>query len=152
MAEEESPLMLACKERFKKYSGDCSGFLKSVAQDLNIELPQVQADGIIVYLENSGNWEEVRSGAVAVQIAENGVLVIAGLKSEDFFENRPSHGHVAIVVQGPLYKGNYPKVWAGGSARGRSRGALTVGETWPINSRDLVKYYAPMGSTAKYGR
>jgi hypothetical protein len=75
-----------------------------------------------------------------IQATKEGNIVVAGLKSSEHSDGR-THGHVAVVVDGELYRGLYPKVWCGGGTQGRSNGSKSVGEVWSRNDRDNVKYF-----------
>lgn len=126
---------------------NCSGFLKDVAEKMDVnDIPDSIADGIVGYLDK--NWDRIPNGKLAVKLASKGVFVIAGSKSNEIGPG-VTHGHVAIVVEGTLYLGKYPLVWAGGGQGGRSKGKKSVGETWPKATRDTVRYFAPRGTLQK---
>jgi cell wall-associated NlpC family hydrolase len=123
-----------------KNKDNCSGFVKSVAQKLNVPLPQFgNADGIMD--EISRNWTSVSSGKDAAAKASLGMLVIAGLKAADHTPAR-NNGHVVIVVSGTLYKNTYPRCWCGSIGSAQSKGDKTIGEVWNQTDRDNVEYYA----------
>lgn len=131
--------------------GNCSGYLKKVAEKLGYSLPDVQANELMDWLDKKSGWVKIVdekgrfSGTLAQTLAKQGIFVIADQKHPSAKE----HGHVAVVVDGPLYNKKYPRVWSGGGIRGRSAGDKSVGETWPRSggyNRDKVKYYAPPGT------
>ena len=117
---------------------NCSGFVRSVAGHLGIQLPASTADGIINSISRS--WKTLGSGAEAAQQAAAGFLVIAGLKGADHDPAR-TNGHVAIVVPGALYRGIYPRCWGGSLGGAQSRGNKSTGEVWNSRDRDQVEYY-----------
>lgn len=123
-----------------KNSKNCSGFVKAVAKKLGAPLPETaNADGIIDAI--SASWASVDSGAEAARLAATGVLVLVGLKAADHNPPR-NNGHVAIVVNGTLYRHKYPPVWGGSTGGAQSQGDKTVGEVWSNKDRDSVSYYA----------
>jgi hypothetical protein len=134
-------ILAACKKHFDLHSDDCSGFVRAVAKELRYSLSG-NADAIVDQLK--GSWKEVNL-ATAVKLAQEGTLVIAGLKASDHSPPR-NNGHVAIVVDGALYNGKYPPVWGGSIGSAQSKGTKTVGEVWRKTDRDAVRYYAPPGS------
>jgi len=56
--------------------------------------------------------------------------------------NLDQNGHVAIVVDGPLYKGKYPICWGGSIGGAQSQGDKSTGEVWNRADRDSAVYYA----------
>ena len=119
---------------------NCSGFVKAVAKKLGVPLDETaNADGIVDAI--SPRWKKLGSGQEAAQKAAMGVLVIAGLKGADHTPAR-NNGHVAIVVDGPLYKGVYPLCWCGSIGGAQSKGDKSAGEIWSRADRDNVAYYA----------
>lgn len=121
-------------------AGNCSGFVKSIASRLGVPLPATaDADGIADAL--SSGWHKLASGAEAARSAETGHLVLALLKGAE--HNPPRHhGHVGVVVAGPLYRDKYPKLWCGSlGGQGQSQGEKSVGEVWNRADRDNVAYY-----------
>lgn len=117
---------------------NCSGFVKSVAQKLNVPLPSVQADGIVDSISKS--WTKINTGVEAANKAAAGFLVLAGLKASDH-SKKASQGHIVIVISGPLYRGKYPKCWGGSTGTAQSNGNKSVGEVWNTADRDRIAYY-----------
>lgn len=136
MTKEE--IVAACRKWYGSFSNDCSGFVRAVTAELGHPVSG-NADGIMNELSRSAAWESI-DRATAVASAAAGQLVIAGLKSS---EHNPvaSHGHVVIVVDGPLYHEKYPLVWGGSIGSAQSRGTKSVGEVWRRSDRDDVRYY-----------
>jgi len=118
---------------------NCSGFVKAVAAELGIHLPNTQADGIADYLDR--NWTKLASPAEALTRAGQGYLVLACLKAG---EHQPvkSNGHIVVIVQGPVYRNKYPRCWGGSIGGAQSAGTRSVGEVWNNRDRDQIRYYA----------
>lgn len=94
-----------------KNKNNCSGFVKAVTKKLGIPLPETaNADGSLDAISKS--WTKLESGVEAARKAATGVFVIAGLKAADHSSAR-NNGHVAIVIDGELYKSKYPICWGG---------------------------------------
>lgn len=96
----------SCNANFEANKSDCSGFVKAVASNFSVNLTG-QADNIVDQIKGSGWTQLGHDGVKAKEKADNGWLVIAGLKSS---ENVPpqANGHVAIVVSGVLAHQKYP--------------------------------------------
>jgi cell wall-associated NlpC family hydrolase len=140
MTKEE--ILAACRKFYDLYSDDCSGFIRAVARELGYTLTG-NADDLVSELER--RWTTI-DRAQAIEAAAAGTLVIVGLKAAD--HNPPRrHGHIAVVVDGPLYHGKYPRVWCGsiGGSAGQSEGNKSVGEVWRRTDRDNVSYFKPSG-------
>lgn len=122
-----------------KNKDNCSGFVKAVAKELGVPIPETaNADGIMDAVAK--NWKQVTSGAEAASLASTGAVVLAGLKGGSHQPAR-QNGHVAIVISGKLYKEKYPPVWGGSTGGAQSQGEKTVGEVWNRTDRDKVAYY-----------
>lgn len=121
-----------------KNKNNCSGFVKSVANKLNISIPQVQADGIVDFIKNT--WAKIDTGPDAVRKAKEGYFVLAGLKSSDHSIST-NQGHIVIVIDGPLYHNKYPICWGGSTGSAQSKGNKSIGEVWNRIDRDKVIYY-----------
>jgi len=117
---------------------NCSGFVKSVAGKPGVPLPaSADADGIA---DAVSGWTELKTGADAAREAATGRLVLAVLKGADHTPAR-IHGHVGVVIGGPLYREKYPKLWCGSlGGLGKSQGDKSVGEVWNRADRDNVRY------------
>jgi hypothetical protein len=126
---------------------NCSGFVKSVAKKLGAAIPETaNADGIVDAISKS--WTKLGSGAEAGQKAATGTFVIAGLKASDHTPAR-NNGHVAIVVDGALYRNKYPACWCGSTGGAQSQGEKSIGEVWNRTDRDNVAYYAYLNPVCK---
>jgi len=131
-------IVAACTKHYPAYSGDCSAFVRAVTQELGHPVDG-NANGIMRQLSTSTAWEAI-DRAAAVEAVKTGTLVIVGLRSGDHNPPR-NNGHVAIVVDGTLYRGIYPMVWGGSIGNAQSRGTKSVGEVWNRTDRDSVLYY-----------
>lgn len=132
-------IVAACRKHYTAFSRDCSGFVRAVTAELGYPVSG-NADGIMNELANSPNtWQSITPEA-AIAAVRAGALVIAGLKSHEHVP-AASNGHVVIVVDGPLYRGKYPRVWGGSIGDAQSRGDKSVGEVWRVSDRDSVRYY-----------
>lgn len=127
-----------CESEFDAHSNDCSGFAKAVAKDLGIDLSGL-ADDICDQIQGS-DWNQLTDGVAAKQMADAGYFVIGGLKGAD---NVPpqTHGHVVVVVSGPLAHDKYPSAYWG-KLNGVGSKDQTVNYAWNQASRDLVIYAA----------
>lgn len=137
----------AAKKHFRAYKGNCSGFVRAVANELGSgEGMSGNADSQIDALR--AGWQSI-TREEAISRAERGELVVAGLRSDEHSTTR-SNGHVAVVSPGELYRGVYPRVWSGsiGGAAGRSEGDRSVGQIWRVDDRDRVQYFAPPARNA----
>ena len=127
-----------CEADFDAHSGDCSGFVKAVALDLGITLTGL-ANSICDQIQTD-DWEQLADGIEAKSMADQGYLVIGGLKGGD---NVPPQapGHVVVVVSGPLAHAKYPTAYWG-KLGGVGAKNQTVNFAWNAASRDLVIYAA----------
>ena len=119
-----------CEQHWDANTRNCSGFVKSVAADLGIQLTG-QANSIIDQMQRSP-WRILASGLEARRRAANGALVLGGLKADP-------HGHVVIVVDGPLSHGKYPTAYWG-SLGGVAKKNTTINWSWVAADRDNVIY------------
>ena len=127
----------ACEACIAAHSGDCSGFARAVADELGVAL-QGLADRIVETLRSGEGWTPVPNGIAAVERAKAGQLVIAGLKGSE--QARPdAHGHIVVVVDGPLAHGAYPSAYWGklGSVGEKDR---TINWAWTADDRDRISY------------
>lgn len=135
-----------CDACFEAHKGDCSGFARAVATQLGVAL-RGQADDIVDTLRSGDGWQPLPDGPAAARSAAAGQLVIAGLKGAE--QDHPcAHGHVVVVVDGPLARNRYPSAYWGslGGSPGRDR---TTNFAWIAEDRDRVSYAAhdlPNGS------
>jgi len=134
-----------CEQEYSGNNDDCNKFLEAVSGDLNITLfqPGDNTDAIIQRLRDAtatGAWTKLIDGPDGKSKADAGRFVIAGLKGADHNPPR-AHGHVAVVVSGPLAFGKYPTgYW--GSLDGTPGRNQTLNYAWNTRDRDNVEYYA----------
>ncbi len=119
-----------CEAHFDAYSHDCSGFLKAVAGSLGIAITGMADD--IVDAIHSSPWTPLPDGIAAKAQADQGFFVVGGLKDTP-------HGHVVVVVQGPLSHDKYPTgYWGRLGATGMKN--ATINWAWNATDRDKVSY------------
>ena len=135
-----------CEANWDAHKFDCSGFVKAVATALQISTftPDDDANDIVNKLHAAGDWVALTpgDGAAAKAQADAGLLVVAGLKGSDQI-NPDVHGHVVIVVTGPLDPTHhqYPTAYWG-SLAGHPAKAETINYAWRAGDRDKVGYFA----------
>jgi len=129
----------ACKDVYPTQKETCNFFVRDVYLKLTGVTLTGNADTLVdTFSGEKSGWKKT-TAADSVGQVNIGKFVVAGLKSGE--HKNAAHGHVAVVVQGTLYRGKYPVVWCGGSERGRSEGTKSVGEVWAPGDRDNVKYF-----------
>jgi hypothetical protein len=127
-----------CEAQWDAEKSDCSGFVRAVAGPLGVSLTGL-ADDIYGEIQGDG-WTSLSDGSAAKDAADQGLFVIAALKGA---MNVPpqDHGHVAVVVSGPLDASHnaYPTgYW--GSLGGVGKKNTTLNFAWNAASRDKVEY------------
>lgn len=137
----QQQIINACEAEFQNHIADCSGFAKAVAASLGITLTGM-ANDIVDQIQNS-TWTVLADGIAAKAQADGGHFVVGGLKDNP-------HGHVVVVVQGPLdsVHDKYPTAYWG-SIRGPQFAAKdkTVNWAWDAADRDRVIYaWVPLPS------
>lgn len=123
-------VIAVCKKEWDACKGDCSGFVRVVASDLGIHLAGL-ANEIVSFVRK--NWQSAKDGPTAASLAAQGMFVIGGLEDEP-------HGHVVVVVRGPLNRGKYPTAYWG-QLGGVGKEAQTINWAWNAKDRDNVEYY-----------
>jgi hypothetical protein len=93
-------------------------------------------------MQHIPDWTSVPDGVSAKQKADEGNLVIAGLKAADSDPPR-ANGHVAVVVSGPLdaTHNQYPTAYWG-SLRSVGKKNSTLNYSWNSADRDNVEYFS----------
>jgi len=125
-----------CEQNWDANKSDCSAFVKSVAAALNVNLTGLAND--IVAQIQSDPWIQLANGIAAKANADQGFFVIGGLAGGDHVP--PSeHGHVVVVVSGPLAQGLYPSAYWG-TLGGVGQKDQTVNFAWNAASRNKVIY------------
>lgn len=133
-------VIVACEEYWPANKGDCNKFAKAVAKDFGITLTG-NANAIVDHVRKK--WRKLADGKAAKRAADDGELVIAGLKGSE--QSPPAeHGHVCIVVAGGLDHGKYPTGYWGrlGGVGERNK---TLNYAWKAVDRDKVIYAAAPG-------
>jgi hypothetical protein len=121
----------ACEANYTAHIGDCSGFCKAVARELGITFLSGMANDIVDEIQTAP-WIVLADGIAAKAQADAGNLVIGGLKDLP-------HGHVVVVVQGPLAHEKYPTAYWG-SLAGKPGKNQTINWAWNMADRDHVIY------------
>jgi hypothetical protein len=129
----------ACEACFGAHQNDCSGFAKAVASAFNVPL-QGLANEIVGTLRASRDWTPLRDGVAAAENAKAGKLVIGGLKGSEQVHPDP-HGHVVVVVDGPLNRNAYPCAYWG-RLGGNGAKDKTINYAWRPGDLDQVSYAA----------
>lgn len=127
-----------CEAEFDIHKADCSGFAKAVAGRFQVQLNGL-ANDIVDQIQGAG-WTVLGSGIAAKAEADAGKLVIAALKGSDTIPPE-SHGHVVVVVSGPLAHGKYPSAYWG-RLNGVGRKNTTLNYAWKAVDRDRIIYAA----------
>lgn len=132
-------------------SENCSGFIKSLGQEMGFYVPNSRADGILAYLEaiTANNymiamWEKLGVGkeglTKAISAAQQGRLVIAATNSTAYGQ---SEGHIAVVLskrEGPY---NAPLIFGGSTEEGpRSPGTKTIRFVWTMRKLHVIHFFA----------
>lgn len=122
-------IVVACEKYWEQYKNDCSGFVKAVALEMGIALTG-QANDIVDRI-GGAPWVPLANGVEAAAKSGSG-LVVAGLKDNP-------HGHVVIVVPGPLAHNAYPSAYWG-QLGGVGKKNTTLNWAWNTADRDRVSY------------
>lgn len=135
-------VIAACQRHLPSHPNDCSGFVRAVAQECGVLL---FGDANSIADQLTGAAGRLPDGIAAARAAASGALVIGGVQA-------PGHGHVVVVVNGPLGHGKYPYAFWGKyhsmSIGGQTINAgLTHGHgsvNWAFSKpvRDKVRYAA----------
>jgi hypothetical protein len=127
----------ACEACFDAHASDCSGFVRAVASELGVQLHGL-ANEIVDTIRDGDDWTPLPDGIAAAQAAAAGKLVIGGLKGSE--QARPDpHGHVVVVVTGPLAHDAYPSAYWG-RLGGTGDEDKTINWAWNAEDRDKVSY------------
>lgn len=133
------PVTAACAREFPAHSGDCSGFVKAVGAVLGVTI-EGMANDIVDALRAGGAWVKLADGPAALTSAQAGQLVVAGLRGDE--QTAPNaHGHVVVVVDGPLARDLYPTAYWG-QLGGTGAQSKTINYAWTAQDRDRVTYAA----------
>ncbi|WP_444996092.1 hypothetical protein [Aliikangiella sp. IMCC44359] len=128
--ENSKKILTLCEKYWATYQQDCSGYIKAIASELKIPLSG-QANDIVDQIQRDP-WRILKSGVEACLQATSGMFVVAGLKANP-------HGHVVVVVPGPLSHSKYPTAYWG-SLGGIAKKNTTINWSWNKIDRDNVIY------------
>ena len=145
MNEDAAKIAATCKNKFDANKGNCNIFAIAVAAEFNIVLSGI-ADDIVDEIQVSP-WTRLANGIEAKNKADDGWFVMGGLKAADTIQgpNRPpaAHGHVVVVLSGPLANDKYPTaMWGSLGGPLPLPGKSTINFSWNKASRDKVIYAA----------
>ena len=129
----------ACKANFAAHSKDCSGFARAVAEALGVALAGDANQIADTMRAGADGWRPLADGVAAAAAAAD-QLVIGGLRGDAQAKPDP-HGHVVVVVPGPLNRGRYPSAYWG-SLGGIPAEDQTINFAWTEQDRDKVAYAA----------
>ena len=126
-----------CEACFDEHSTDCSGFACAGSNKLAVPLHGL-ANQLVDTIRGGNGWRPLRDGRAAAKSAAAGKLVIGGLKGSEQANPDP-HGHVVVVVAGPLARDTYPSAYWGRLGGGGAEDQ-TVNWAWRTQDRDRVSY------------
>lgn len=136
VVDKASEIIAACESVWDANKSDCSGFVKAVCEQFQVAMTG-QADNIIDQIQSAG-WTSLSDGVAAKRAADQGQLVICGLRGASLTPPN-SHGHVAVVVSGALAHGKYPTAYWG-QLGGVGRKKETLNYAFKKVDRDKVIY------------
>src|SRR5215469_2024026 len=118
---------------------NCNEFVIAVAGKCGVPL-RGTADQIMGQITGT-NWKQFgHNGVAASTAAAEGALVVGGMTSQALGD---THGHVVIVVKGPLAHDKYPTAyWGSQNPAIRNDGGLgtTINFSFSVARRDQVVY------------
>jgi Transglycosylase SLT domain len=140
-----STVQAACIQNYPAHTGDCSGFVQAVGRSLKVPITG-RANDIVGTLRAGGSWRTLADGNAALNSAKAGKLVVAGLLGSE--QAQPNqHGHVVVVVDGPVAHGKYPTAYWG-ALGGTPGNYQTLNNSWTTQDRDKITYAEhDLGST-----
>jgi hypothetical protein len=130
-----------CAQLWAAHKGDCAGFARAVAAASGIPFASnPDANAIADLLRNQDDgWVSVADGAAAAAACAGAQALVLGALRGDALAKKQMHGHVVVVVPGPLDRGKYPQAWWGSLGGPTGRG-LTIAQAWTPQDRDKVVY------------
>lgn len=132
-------VIAACEATFEANKSDCSRFVKAVARAVGVQLDAgLDADGILAYLARTPAWRRLSDGREAATEAETGHLVVGGMTGSDLGDE---HGHVVVVVAGPLNRDKYPMAYWG-KLHGVGLRAMTMNWAFTADVLDDIEYFS----------
>ena len=134
----------ACFNDWNNNKSDCNAFVKAVASDLGISIPDTNANGIVDFLSSSSEWTALASGngAQAKAEADAGKFVIGALRGNELVPPQ-ENGHVLVVMSGPLdpTHNQYPRA-AWGKLGSVGEKDSFVNFSFNATDRDDVHYFS----------
>jgi hypothetical protein len=129
----------ACEALLAAHEHDCSGFARAVADAVKVALAG-NADEIADLLAAKGDGWMILEDGVAAATASSDKFVLGALRG-DRQAHPDAHGHVVVVVPGPLAHDKYPSAFWGslGGTPGKDQ---TINWAWTEQDRDKVVYAA----------
>lgn len=134
-------IIAVCQDGITRFPNDCAGFVRSIANASGVLLFG-NANAIVL---NLGAGRRLHDGVAAQRAAAAGELVIGGVQES-------GHGHVVVVVDGPMNRGRYPYAFWGQyhgltisretTNVGFTRGHGTINYAFNAATRDSVQYAA----------
>jgi hypothetical protein len=138
-SDAANSIIARCEAVWDANKSDCNAFAKAVATGFNVTL-NGQANDIVDQIQTESGWTKLTDGVAAKSAADQGQLVIGGLKGSDMIPAE-AHGHVVVVVSGVLANGKYPTAYWG-KLNGVGRKNTTINYAWKAGDRDKVVYAA----------
>jgi hypothetical protein len=148
-----SAVEVICQSRYAEGKADCNRFAKLVAADFGVTL-RGDANDIAQQISSANaalnGWtflgDGPEAGAKAATAAEQGLLVLGARD-----EGAGNHGHVVVVVGGPLARGQYPRAYWGTLNYNASEPDTwglnkTTNYAWAQGVRDNVAYASRLTS------
>jgi hypothetical protein len=129
-------IIAACEDAWPEHKHDCNSFVKTVASSLGISL-HGNADSIVDQISMTP-WQSLSDGVSAKHAADAGRFVVAGLRGREQYSWSP-HGHVVVVVAGPLAHGFAPSAYWG-HLGGIGARHTTINWAWNHNDLGSVHY------------
>jgi len=134
------------KEIFsKKYSDNsvtnadnCSGFIKTVAKENGLNLPDKGTEELIDFLEK--DWDCYDDKFAAFKAASEGKFVLVAARAVDLNLNT---GHIAIVLPEKDRKNHHYLFGGSSNSHLRSKGENTLDYIFPKKMQHLLRYYSP---------
>lgn len=109
-SDKASEIIAQCESVWGANKSDCSGFAKAVCGQFQVTMSG-QADNIVDQIQGT-DWTRLSDGVAAKRAADQGQLVVCGIKGASLSPPEPN-GHVAVVVSGELAHGKYPTAYWG---------------------------------------
>ena len=146
IAPDGQKVIKSCESNWDANKADCSKVCQNRGRRVeSCTIPaDSNADKIVEYLETSKDWTSLPKGDgnKAKTEADGGKFVIGGMKAKDLMPAQ-KHGHVLVVVSGPLDPTHkkYPTAYWG-TLGGEGKKKSTVNYAFRKEDRDRVEYFS----------